>query len=394
MGSADTDTWSYLAGEPGRNRVRAFERSRDGTLYLEWYEDDPDTGERKRKRLSLGHRDREKAKDKTDELAGRFAAMDPGAEDHVLTLGELFDIFRSERSPDVSEQRAKVYDRVSEAMCRRFGDGRAVADLNRSDWDAYSRERQQGIIDCRGHRVPEEDREEVSGRIAEKDLQVLRAACNWAVSEDLLETNPTEGYPLPAANTPRRPTMTEERYRKMLEVAAEVGWRFRVTLILCHETGHRSKSVRRLRWSDVEPLEAGEVRWRGGEDKSGHDHQTALTSTAVDALREAREHRPGVGEAWVLPNPVDASRSVTRHQLRRWWLEAEDKAGLEHVDGLGWHALRRKLADDLRDLPLKDLAAAGGWQDEQTVVECYQSADQEAIRGALENRSARGDGVG
>lgn len=68
------------------------------------------------------------------------------------------------------------------------------------------------------------------------------------------------------------------------------------------------------------------------------------------------------------------------------WLDAEEVAGLEHVDGLGWHALRRKFADDLRDLPLKDLAAAGGWKRTETVVECYQSPDQERIREALEAR--------
>lgn len=65
---------------------------------------------------------------------------------------------------------------------------------------------------------------------------------------------------------------------------------------------------------------------------------------------------------------------------------AEELAGLEHVDGLGWHSLRRKLADDLRDLPLKDLAAAGGWKEEQTVVRCYQTPDLDRIREALEAR--------
>lgn len=59
---------------------------------------------------------------------------------------------------------------------------------------------------------------------------------------------------------------------------------------------------------------------------------------------------------------------------------------LEHVHGLRWHSLRRKLADDLRDLPLKDLAAAGGWKQEQSVVRCYQSPDRERIREVLEQR--------
>lgn len=387
MGSANR--WSYLAGERGRNRVRAFERARGESLFLEWWERNPETGERERKRASLGHRDRDQAKQKADTLAARFAQMNPESE-HELTVGGLFDIYLSERTPEVSEGRQRVHRRVAEAMRRFFGEDREIAGLNRQAWDCYKRERRTGEIDCRGRTVPEDDRKPVGGRVVEEDLQVLRAACNWAVGADVLDGNPTDGYPLPEKNTPRRPTMSHARYRKMLEVGSEVDWRFRVALVLCHETGHRSKSVRRLRWADVEPLEAREVRWRGGEDKAGHDHVSDLTDAAVNVLCQAREHRPGVGEAWVLPNPVDPSRSVTRHQLRRWWLEAEEVAGLEHVDGLGWHALRRKLADDLRELPLKDLAAAGGWKEEQTVVRCYQTPDRDRIREELEKRSAGG----
>lgn len=384
MGCANR--WSYCAGERGRNRVRAFDRSRGGNLFVEWYEEDPQTGERKRQRRSLGHQDREEAKAKADRLAARFAEMDPDDPEHRLTVGGLFDIYVSEKAEEVSVSRRKVYARVSEAMRRFFGEDREVAGLNRQDWDAYKRERRSGAIDCRGHPTPEEDRQPVGGRVVEEDLQVLRAACNWAIGADLLETNPTAGYPLPEKTTPHRPTMSQARYDAMLESAGEVGWRFRTALVLCHETGHRSKAVRRLRWADVEPLTAGEVRWRGGEDKTGHDHVTDLTTAAVEALREARENRPGIGAAWILPNPHDPERPVTRHQLRRWWLECEEAAELEHVDGLGWHSLRRKLADDLRDLPLKDLAAAGGWKEEQTVVRCYQSADRDRIREALEER--------
>lgn len=382
---ANAERWSYKTGERGRNRVRVFERSRGSNLFIEWYEKDPATGERTRVRRSLGHWDREQAKAKADRIAARFAEMDPEG-GKVLTLGGLFDIYVGERVGEVSESRAKVYGRVSESMRRFFGAEREAANFNRQDWDAYARQRRSGAIDCRGHPVQEEDRKPVAGRAVEEDLQVLRAACNWAVGADLLELNPTDGYPLPDKNTPRRPTMSQARYEAMRKAAGEVGWRFHVSFVLCHETGHRSKSVRRLRWTDVEPLDASEVRWRGGEDKTGHEHTTDLTVTAVDVLRNARENRPGIGAAWILPNPHDPSRPVTRHQLRRWWLEAEEAAGLEHVDGLGWHSLRRKLADDLRDLPLKDLAAAGGWKEEQTVVRCYQTPDRERIRQALEAR--------
>jgi hypothetical protein len=46
-----TKRWSYSTGERGRNRVRAFEHPKSGTLFLEFAEG------RQRKRIALGHRD-------------------------------------------------------------------------------------------------------------------------------------------------------------------------------------------------------------------------------------------------------------------------------------------------------------------------------------------------
>lgn len=50
--------WSYTTGEKGRNRVRVYERSGSGIIYLEFVEEDPETGRRTRRRLSTGHADR------------------------------------------------------------------------------------------------------------------------------------------------------------------------------------------------------------------------------------------------------------------------------------------------------------------------------------------------
>jgi hypothetical protein len=37
-------------------------------------------------------------------------------------------------------------------------------------------------------------------------------------------------------------------------------------------------------------------------------------------------------------------------------------------------------------MPLKDLSAAGGWKDPNTILMCYREADAETMRRALENR--------
>ena len=59
-----------------------------------------------------------------------------------------------------------------------------------------------------------------------------------------------------------RVVLTENEYVALLAVADEVDWRFRVALILAHETGHRIGAVRQLRWSVID-LEKRQIRWRG-----------------------------------------------------------------------------------------------------------------------------------
>jgi len=66
------------------------------------------------------------------------------------------------------------------------------------------------------------------------------------------------------------------------------------------------------------------------------------------------------------------------------------KVGAHH-SGLGWHGLRRKFATELKGASLKELSQLGGWKDPQTILKCYQSADEESMRAALaERRVLRG----
>ena len=65
---------------------------------------------------------------------------------------------------------------------------------------------------------------------------------------------------------------------------------------------------------------------------------------------------------------------------------AELEAALRQKRGRGWHSLRRKFASDLMDQPLKVLCELGGWKSAQTVLQCYQQADQEQLGTAAEHR--------
>jgi len=54
-------------------------------------------------------------------------------------------------------------------------------------------------------------------------------------------------------------------------------------------------------------------------------------------------------------------------------------ADLPKLDGGLWHPYRRKWATERKHLSLKDVAAAGGWKDVETLLTCYQQPDDETM---------------
>ena len=373
---------TYSAGEWGRNRVRIFSDSKTGLMQIEWREH----GRRLSK--SLKHRDWDEAKRQADRFAAEYVTPEPEvmlqeAEPEPLMLEGLFDIYGCEVTPTKGE-RSQKYDRAAMKMFLGFlGRDRNPSTLSKRDWDRFIQERRAGSVGPSG--------EKVSDRTIERDLRFLQAVLNWATQsrnergELLLEHNPLKGLKPPVEKNPRRVVLKEAEYRTLLEVSLEVDWRFHVALVLAHETGHRIGAIRQLRWSDID-LDEGAIRWRSEHEKTGIEHTLPVTKEAFDALEFARELNPGIGRALVFPAPKDPSKSVSRHLVRDWWSRAEKLAGLESKRGRGWHSLRRKFASDLMEKPLKVLCQLGGWKTPDTLLECYQRADEGQLREALEHR--------
>jgi hypothetical protein len=49
------------------------------------------------------------------------------------------------------------------------------------------------------------------------------------------------------------------------------------------------------------------------------------------------------------------------------------------LEGSAFHAYRRAWATARKHLPLKDVAAAGGWKSTETLLRCYTQTDEETI---------------
>ena len=372
---------SYGAGEWGRNRVRVFPDPKTGLYQLEWRENG------RRLTRSLGHRQWVRAKRQADEFAAGFVGPELNgkaeAEPEPLALGALFDIYGEEVTPTKSGH-SRAHDRAAMLMfLRLFGRNRNPATLSQRDWDRFIRERRAGRIGPSGRPV--------SNRTVEYDLKFLVAVLNWAArstderGRPLLDRNPLKGLRKPTEKNPTRVVLAEDEYRAMLQVSPQVDWRFRVALVLAHETGHRIGAIRQLRWCDID-FEGREVRWRAEHEKTGYEHVTPLTDEAAAALEEARRMSAGTGDAPVLPSPGDAARCMSHDCAFKWWKKAQTLAGLEPKRGRGWHSLRRKFASDLMDTPLKVLCELGGWKDATTVLRCYQRPDAGQLRTALEGR--------
>ena len=381
MARTKRDRRSYSAGEWGRNRVRVFPDPKTGLYQIEWRENG------RRLTRSLKHRDWRRAKRQADEAAAGFAKPEPNgmqeADTGPLTLETLFDIYGEEVTP-TKTRHSRQHDRTAMKMFLGFlGRNRDPATLSQRDWDRFIRARRTGRVGPSG--------KPVSDRMVEYDLRFLIAVFNWASrSRDergrlLIESNPLRGLRTPMEKNPTRIVLTEEEYQALLGVSRKVDWRFRVALVLAHETGHRIGAVRKLRWDDID-LEGETIRWRSEHEKTGYEHTTPVTPEAVAALEEARRRHPATGDAPVLPSPKDPSSSVATWVARGWWDRAERLAGLEPKRGRGWHSLRRKFASDLMDQPLKVLCELGGWKTAKTVLQCYQRADEGQLRTALANR--------
>lgn len=374
--------WSYMTGEKGRNRVRAFERA-SGALMIEFR----DRGHRKR--IAVDHRDRDQAKRQADEAAAGLAraavAEVDGSRD--LRLDKLFEMYLDEVTPKNSDRHQRYDHATADMFERYFGSVRRVATLSRRDFDKFARARAGAVIGPGGSPP-----RSVGPRTVQKDLSFLSSVLNWATmagdsrGRALLDRNPMKGYNLPREKNPRRVTITDEEYATLLASSKDFDWRFHVALVLANETGHRIGAIRSLRWSDID-LEGRSIRWRAENEKTGFGHTTPLSVAAARALRFGRVHTMGIGSTPVLPATKDPSQPMGAWVIRDLWQKAIRHAGVEPKAGRGWHSLRRRFATEMMNEPLAVVCELGGWKDHETVLKCYQRPDQNDLRAALERRA-------
>jgi len=164
-----------------------------------------------------------------------------------------------------------------------------------------------------------------------------------------------------------------------------------LALVLAEATGRRLGSIRQLRWEDFD-FEQRTVRWRAEADKKRREQVVPLPKALVAEIQQFRKQLCAVG-GFLFARESDGAAPMDRHLFDKWLLVAEQKAGLPKLIGGRWHPYRRKWATERKDRSLKDVAAAGGWKDTETLLRCYQHPDADTLLAVMEEPKKLRDGT-
>lgn len=373
--------WAYIAGEKGRNRVRAFEKAPAGKLYLEYQQD----GRRLTK--ALGTRDRGEAKMAADRAAAEFGAPRKVVEPDELTVGELFDNYMQEIAPGKSKGKVTNDRRMIRLWLTVVHHSRQVVSLTEVDARHFI-EARKASGDLRPGRGGRPLGKAVRPRSWRADLKFLKARIRQAATSGLITRHPgILGFKDRSKAEVRRPLISDREVEALLGVADEVSLECRCMLTLAHDTGHRIGAIRQLRWNDID-FGMAEIHWRAELDKIGNDHRTPIPQSSVDALWQLRDTAAAIGEAHVFPSPRNEGTPVSENLVRDWWQKLERLAGIARIEGRGWHSIRRKFATDLKGSPIVDVASLGGWKDTSTIQRSYQHSDSDTMRHIVDNRKS------
>ena len=370
-----TRCWSKSIGEWG-HRVRLYETRPGGLITRAIYI------RGKENRKSLGHRDKERAIRQGYELLTALLANERALEEQTLTLGMLAAQYL--QSPAHSSKKELTQKADARALARVVafvGPTRNVASLSMSDVTRFTMARRQGDDSLPtvtpGRRVRD--------RTIEADLVILMTALNWATRERtsdgrrLLKENPLFGVRLPREKNPKRPVMQHDVYLRLLAVAEQVHPLLKLALIVAEGTGRRISAWRNLQWDDVD-FEVGSIRWRAETDKQGYEQVVPMSDAVKEALAATQRAQGTIGNTPVFPAQQDPSQPCSRHLFDSWLRKAHALAKITPEPGAMWHSIRRKWATERKGYPVRDVALAGGWRDEETFLTSYQQPDAATVK--------------
>src|SRR2546425_1196264 len=370
--------WSRTVGTRRGNRIRIYQRAASGNLQMAVW--DPE--KKQYRQVSLGHTDRERA---TREAAEMVRLRDAGEwiDSRSLTFGILSARYLAENTHArdgslKTEHYRRGCQRYVKYLIAWFGADTPVIELTPERMTGYATARRSGQINGRP----------VGATSVHQDIKLLKSMMKWATGvysngRPLLDRNPLTGFAVPKTRDPRRPIIAADTVEKLLAVAERVSPLLPLLIVLMESTGRRLSSVLGLRWDDFD-FEKRTIVWRAELDKKRKTWLTPMPARAATSLLEYRKQHPAIGSALVFPMKHDRTTPVSRQLASDWLKRAYGLTRIERPRQGLWHPFRRKWATDRKEYPLRDVAAAGGWQDVPTLL-MYQQPDQETLREVIDH---------
>jgi hypothetical protein len=396
--------WTFAAGEKGCT-VTVYERRPGGPLHARAFDPKLAGGRGGYRRLSLVHRDRERAKTYALKESAKLREGRAEISNRRLKFTHLVADYLTYRTPRKAPDQQKEDKRRRKMWERYLGPQKDPLLISLGEWEAFVDVRSSGALDARGRAVPVKRRHAVRNRTVAADCLWLRQVLNWATKwrnqggRYLLRENPVRGYPIPFEKNPRRPVASTDRYECLRKVSdgvqMEIRWNghresrrsyLSELLDLAQGTGRRITAISSLRYEDLRLNEGpqGSICWPADTDKTGRETVTPMSRNVRAAVDRVLRERPGIGRMYLFPSPKDRERAVSK-DLASWWLKrAEQLAGLAKQEGSLWHAYRRAWVTARKHLPDVDVARVGGWKDVTVLRSCYQRPDDETILAVVE----------
>jgi hypothetical protein len=192
-----------------------------------------------------------------------------------FTLGALIERWKRDH---LSQKRPDYAVRAFSYIERRFGGllDRPAASLTRTEV----------------REALEATRDECGVGAARNSATSLRAAYRWALSEDLLASDPLNGFKLPPRVDDRDRVLSIGEARRIYRAAASLPYPAGTFVQLLMLTGCRRSEIAGLRWDEITDEADGKaISLSGARTKTGSPHHVPLSAAAVEVIADAARHR-------------------------------------------------------------------------------------------------------
>jgi integrase len=261
------------------------------------------------------------------------AGINPAAERQAIeraTLGAVLDRYLERYA--AKRMRPDYYKETRRALdvdVRPALSGKPIGDITRRE----IRELLERIVD-RG-----------SPSHANHVLSYLRAALNWAVSNDIIERNPCEGLRKPSQPVERDRALSDDEIRIFWAGCDRIAFSFGPFFKLLLLTGQRRGELAGARWSEFD-IEKAQWTIPGERVKNGKAHLVHLPALAIEILAAL----PRIGDS-DLVFTTNGATPIAGFEGARYRLDtAMREIGGAEVAPFTLHDLRRSAATGMAGL--------------------------------------------